>query len=160
MFIHVSVWLRLFIWQQRTLQGCLRPLAPARLDFPRYQNRLNDPKENKNKTAIWWSAGIHVTAVIYIMTNSTDPDQLASCEANWSGSTLFAKAGHIRDQQDQGYGNHNAFNTRHQLQWCPFTTCWSVKNCWMKGKHVDTDQTPHSDLVLHCLLSPVSVRIL
>ena len=36
------------------------------------------------------------------MTNSVDPDQLASSEANWSGSTLFAKAGYIRDQQDQG----------------------------------------------------------
>ena len=31
------------------------------------------------------------------MANSTDTDQLASAEANWSGSTgtLFAKAGHI-----------------------------------------------------------------
>ena len=29
------------------------------------------------------------------MTNSADPDQLASSEANWSGSTLFAKAGYI-----------------------------------------------------------------
>ena len=28
------------------------------------------------------------------MTNSGDPDQLASLEANWSGSTLFAKLGH------------------------------------------------------------------
>ena len=36
------------------------------------------------------------------MTNSADPDQLASSEANWSGSTLFAKAGDIRIQQDQG----------------------------------------------------------
>ena len=36
------------------------------------------------------------------MTNSADPDQLASLEANWSGSTLFAKTGHIRAQQDQG----------------------------------------------------------
>ena len=27
------------------------------------------------------------------MANSADPDQLASSEANWSGSTLFAKAG-------------------------------------------------------------------
>ena len=27
------------------------------------------------------------------MTNSTDPDQLASSEANWSGSSLFAKKG-------------------------------------------------------------------
>ena len=36
------------------------------------------------------------------MTNSVDPDQLASSEANWSGSTLFAKAGLIRVQQDNG----------------------------------------------------------
>ena len=36
------------------------------------------------------------------MTNSADPDQLASEEANWSGSTLFAKAEHIQVQQDQG----------------------------------------------------------
>ena len=31
------------------------------------------------------------------MANGADPDQL---EANWSGSTLFAKAGYIRIQQD------------------------------------------------------------
>ena len=31
-----------------------------------------------------------------------DPDQLASSEANWSGSSLFAKAGYIRVQQDKG----------------------------------------------------------
>ena len=36
------------------------------------------------------------------MANSADPDQMASSEANWSGSALFAKAGHIRVQQDQG----------------------------------------------------------
>ena len=29
------------------------------------------------------------------MTNSADPDQLASSEANWSGSALFAKTGHV-----------------------------------------------------------------
>ena len=33
------------------------------------------------------------------MANSADPDQLASSEANWSGST---KAGYIRVQQDKG----------------------------------------------------------
>ena len=37
------------------------------------------------------------------MANSADPDQLASSEANWSGSTLFAKAGYIRVQQDKSY---------------------------------------------------------
>ena len=36
------------------------------------------------------------------MANSADPDQLASSEANWSGFTLFAKAGYIRVQQDKG----------------------------------------------------------
>ena len=36
------------------------------------------------------------------MSNSADPDQFASSEANWSGATLFAKAGHIRVQQNKG----------------------------------------------------------
>ena len=36
------------------------------------------------------------------MANSADPDQLASPEANWSGSPLFANAEYIWDQQDQG----------------------------------------------------------
>ena len=35
------------------------------------------------------------------MANSVDPDQLASEEANWSGSTLFVNAGYIRVQQDK-----------------------------------------------------------
>ena len=35
------------------------------------------------------------------MANSADPDELAS-EANWSGSTLFVKAVHIRDLQEKG----------------------------------------------------------
>ena len=36
------------------------------------------------------------------MTFSADPDQLASSEANWSGSTLYTKAGPIPVQQDKG----------------------------------------------------------
>ena len=36
------------------------------------------------------------------MTNSTELDQLAFTEANWSGSTMFAKAGQTGVQQDQG----------------------------------------------------------
>ena len=36
------------------------------------------------------------------MANSADPDQLASEEANWAGSTLFAKAGYILVQHDKG----------------------------------------------------------
>ena len=36
------------------------------------------------------------------MTNSADPDQLASSEVSWSGSTLFANLGYIWVQQDKG----------------------------------------------------------
>ena len=36
------------------------------------------------------------------MANSADPDQLASSEANWSGSTLFAKAGYSQDTAGPG----------------------------------------------------------
>ena len=36
------------------------------------------------------------------MENSTEPDQLASSEANWSGSTLFEKAIYMRVQHDKG----------------------------------------------------------
>ena len=36
------------------------------------------------------------------MANSAVQDQLASSESNWSGSTLFAKEGYIRVQQDKG----------------------------------------------------------
>ena len=39
------------------------------------------------------------------MANSADPDQLASSEANWSGSTLFVKAGYIRVQLTRVKGN-------------------------------------------------------
>ena len=38
------------------------------------------------------------------MANSADPDQLASSEANWSGSTLFAKEVYSQVQQGKGYG--------------------------------------------------------
>ena len=31
----------------------------------------------------------------YLMANNADPDQLSSSEANWSGSTLFAKKGQV-----------------------------------------------------------------
>ena len=34
------------------------------------------------------------------MANNADPDQLASEEDNWSGSTVFAKVGYILVQQD------------------------------------------------------------
>ena len=36
------------------------------------------------------------------MATSADPDQLASSEANWSGSTLFANTEYIQVQQAKG----------------------------------------------------------
>ena len=36
------------------------------------------------------------------MANIANQDQLASSEANWTGSALFAKSGYIRVQQDKG----------------------------------------------------------
>ena len=39
------------------------------------------------------------------MANSADSDQLASSEGYWSGSTMFAKAGHIQVQQGIGLNN-------------------------------------------------------
>ena len=36
------------------------------------------------------------------MANSADPDQLASSEAYWSGSTLFGKTEYIWVQLDKG----------------------------------------------------------
>ena len=54
------------------------------------------------------------------MANSADPDQLASSEANWSGSTLFAKAGYIWVQQDKGKdiwtGNAMDFSQKFRTQ--------------------------------------------
>ena len=68
------------------------------------------------------------------MANSADPDQLASFEANWSGSTLFAKAGYIRVQLDKSYIALNcSLNcaTDHKpfialFQKCPLYTFWCV----------------------------------
>ena len=40
------------------------------------------------------------------MTNHADPDQLASSEANWSGSTLFAKTGHVVFSKKMVKGKH------------------------------------------------------
>ena len=37
------------------------------------------------------------------MANSADPDQLASSEAKWSGSTWFAKDGYIQVKHDKGW---------------------------------------------------------
>ena len=42
---------------------------------------------------------------LYIMANSAVPDQLASSEANCSGSTLFANVGYIGVQQNLGLMN-------------------------------------------------------
>ena len=50
-----------------------------------------------------------------LMTNSTDPEQLASKEANWSGSTLFAKAGHIPGSARGGFKLNVERDVKHQI---------------------------------------------
>ena len=57
------------------------------------------------------------------MTNSADSDQLASSEANWSGSTLFVKAEYKRIQQDKGSGeliHLRPFCTTSMMSWYDF----------------------------------------
>ena len=68
-----------------------------------------------------------------LMTNGANLDQLASKEAKWSVSTLFAKAGHIRVQQDQSQPKYLDLGRQ----------AWANK--------ADQDQMPHSDQDLHCL---------
>ena len=68
------------------------------------------------------------------MANSAEPDQLASSEANWSGSTLFAKTGYIRVQQDKGQclsqPVFNLFNPAGQ-NWYLYKQCRS----WWDGSY-------------------------
>ena len=48
------------------------------------------------------------------MPNSVDTDRLASSDANWSGSTLFANAENIQVQLDRG-SKWNALNGKNLL---------------------------------------------
>ena len=59
------------------------------------------------------------------MTNSADPDQLASSEANWSGSTLFAKTA-CRVQQEKGELNFTLTDSFISLSWTRMTTLTGV----------------------------------
>ena len=77
------------------------------------------------------------------MATSADPDQLASSEANWSGSTLFAKAGYSQVQQDKGY----------ILSSLLFIACRSFI--------IDPDLMLHtavSDIGLHWILTPAWLK--
>ena len=66
------------------------------------------------------------------MANSADPDQLASLEANWSGTTLFAKTEHVvfskRRVQD-------FFSFYHEIVCCMYylasTHAEKIKNTYM-----------------------------
>ena len=64
------------------------------------------------------------------MANSADPDQLASeSEANWSGATLFTKAGYIPVQHDKGKENYKI--TKHIINKIQplFQAFWTYQNC-------------------------------
>ena len=82
------------------------------------------------------------------MANSADPDQLASTEANWSGSTLFAKTLSIRVQQDQGQmseyeaGLHSAVG--------------STSDCRLQGSQFQIPAWPHNFVEIgHEIISAV-----
>ena len=53
------------------------------------------------------------------MTNSADPDQLASSEAKWSGATLFVKTGHVV------FSKRRVNNLSVISWWCPDVTASS-----------------------------------
>ena len=71
------------------------------------------------------------------MANSADPDQLASSEANWSGSTLFAKQG------ISGFSR-----TRVNI----FHACKTFLMCLKIAGWLFNSIDPASDLGLRCLL--------
>ena len=68
------------------------------------------------------------------MTNNADPDQLASSGANWSGSTLFAKAGYIWVQQDKGLEiSHKSKKKKEPLLKIQFLPISFLKNSFISG---------------------------
>ena len=56
------------------------------------------------------------------MTNSADPDQLASSEANWSGSTLFAKTGYVVFSRRRVNKSSPEQNNSDLLLYCQYLT--------------------------------------
>ena len=61
------------------------------------------------------------------MVNSADPGQLASSEANWSGSTLFAKAWVYLGSAGQGLTIKVPITTAADDNFCYFFFYWSEK---------------------------------
>ena len=98
---------------------------------------------------------INCSKFINLMTNSADPDQLASSEANWSGSTLFAK------QSISGF-SRTRVNLSPQSSWSgifhildldkTIVANRGVSHFWqLNGKHCSSNeltcyQPSHSDL--------------
>ena len=81
------------------------------------------------------------------MANSADPDQLASSEANWSGSTLFAKAGYIGVQQDKGSIKY--FNCLRQSSLVMQAEFWvqCSLECHVMVKYISPEPLPLSGLI-------------
>ena len=61
------------------------------------------------------------------MANSIDPDQLASSEANWSGSTLFAKQDISGFSRTRVKTDHvmNKFNRQQTDDIYQIISCWN-----------------------------------
>ena len=67
----------------------------------------------------------------HLITSSADPDQLASSEANWPGSTLFAKAEYIWVSRTKvlGHSEHFSFSPVTSVLTC----MWELILCYSAG---------------------------
>ena len=120
-------------WFASLLKKDLYPL-------PCWINKMPYPFLIFNRSDTWSDPGCWFK-VTYSMANSADPYQLDSSEANWSGFTLFAKTGQVRDRVKQSdkseelvplheeNGVQEKQTWSHKKQWTPQKLSSLVKYC-------------------------------
>ena len=78
--------LQVLIWNQGTSN-----------EYTKYMFSWRNKKKHFLDPLLIVSQSYHLIQTVdinsYLMANSADPDQMASSEANWSGFTMFVKAG-------------------------------------------------------------------
>ena len=83
------------------------------------------------------------------MANNADPDQLASSEASWSGSALFANTGYILVQQDKSKINGILINLG-IIYYLTSSSKWllylRLKRVWSFFVQVETFYSPGLEL--------------
>ena len=96
------------------------------------------------------------------MTNSANPDQLAFSEAKWSGSTLFAKAGHDLFSK-KGLITYLISASNGLMNGDPLIVCvltmWSSKSSWISSTD-DKICVPVSlyEIIVNSIWNEISVR--